>query len=381
MAFLGKRKKQDMLKLDEELGINATLNMTVPCIKIAITNSGGFEEEFVKYLYETIIVNGKREELEGAEKMKLEELERAEKIRLVALVKEDRAIYCSQTGGTSRKLRLCKEIKWTTECQNAFRELREKLTDKPVLYAPNFEREFIVQTDALNSEDKCKNLELHVRNTSTFSFVETALSDKLHKLEESNLEEVDKLFNIEEKNKILQETFKITKKRLVEKENECASLTEKILIINALTESNDHPKTSLSTKEQEIKPSKRKTKKLKSSGKNANKTSDSDENPALAKEKNDLLGGIDFLNSIILDTNLKEPNKKDIGFSFAVVSSLSGSLIVKWTALRATASPLSIPVTCGFVGKQRAMTPVREAAEEIENARKADAHRHSSNNS
>ncbi|GFV94508.1 retrovirus-related Pol polyprotein from transposon 297 [Trichonephila clavipes] len=78
MAFLGKGKKQDMLQLAEELGINATLNMTVPRIKIAITNSEGYEEEFVKNLYETIIANGKR----------LEELERAEKIRLEELVKE-----------------------------------------------------------------------------------------------------------------------------------------------------------------------------------------------------------------------------------------------------------------------------------------------------
>ncbi|GFX93788.1 retrovirus-related Pol polyprotein from transposon 17.6 [Trichonephila clavipes] len=48
-----------MLQLAEELGINATLNMTVPSIKIAITNSEGYEEEFVKNLYETIIANGK----------------------------------------------------------------------------------------------------------------------------------------------------------------------------------------------------------------------------------------------------------------------------------------------------------------------------------
>ncbi|GFX40871.1 retrovirus-related Pol polyprotein from transposon 17.6 [Trichonephila clavipes] len=60
MAFLGKGKKQDMLQLAEELGINATLNMTVPSIKIAITNSEGYEEEFVKNLYETIIANGKK---------------------------------------------------------------------------------------------------------------------------------------------------------------------------------------------------------------------------------------------------------------------------------------------------------------------------------
>ncbi|GFT48224.1 retrovirus-related Pol polyprotein from transposon 17.6 [Trichonephila clavipes] len=89
MAFLGKGKKQDMLQLAEELGINDTLNMTVPSIKIAITNSEGYEEEFVKNLYETIIANGKRlEELERAEKMRLEELERAEKMRLEELVKE-----------------------------------------------------------------------------------------------------------------------------------------------------------------------------------------------------------------------------------------------------------------------------------------------------
>ncbi|GFU06698.1 hypothetical protein TNCV_4352871 [Trichonephila clavipes] len=39
MAFLGKGKKQDMLQLAEELGLNATLNMSVPSIKIATTNS------------------------------------------------------------------------------------------------------------------------------------------------------------------------------------------------------------------------------------------------------------------------------------------------------------------------------------------------------
>ncbi|GFU09709.1 hypothetical protein TNCV_5027391 [Trichonephila clavipes] len=123
---------------------------------------------------------------------------------------------------------------------------------------------------------------MHVCNTSTLSLEKTALLDKLHKLEESNLEKVDKLVKLEEK---------------------------KILIANAQTESNDHPKTSMSTKEREFKPSKRKTKKLKPSERNDNKTSDSDENQTLAKEKNDLLRQIDFLNSIFLDTKLKEANK------------------------------------------------------------------------
>ncbi|GFW22888.1 hypothetical protein TNCV_2381031 [Trichonephila clavipes] len=142
-----------------------------------------------------------------------------------------------------------------------------------------------LQLKLKNAEDKCKNLEMHVCNTSTLSLEKTALLDKLHKLEESNLEKVDRLVKLEEKYEILQELLKITEKRLVEKEIQCKSLTEKILIVNALTKSNDHPKTSMPTKEREIKPSKRKTKKLKSSGRNANKTSDSDENRAFAKEK------------------------------------------------------------------------------------------------
>ncbi|GFW07457.1 hypothetical protein TNCV_3915901 [Trichonephila clavipes] len=45
----------------------------------------------------------------------------------------------------------------------------------------------------------------------------------------------------------------------------------------------------MSTKEREINPSKRKAKKSKSSGRNANKTSYSDENQTLSKEKNGLL--------------------------------------------------------------------------------------------
>ncbi|GFX27782.1 hypothetical protein TNCV_2614421 [Trichonephila clavipes] len=143
----------------------------------------------------------------------------------------------------------------------------------------------VLQLKLKNAEDKCKNLEMHVRNISLLSLEKTALLDKLHKLEESNLEKVDKLVKLDEKYEILEKIFKITEKRLVEKEIECASLTEKIFIVNALTESNDHDKTSMSTKEREIKCSKYKTKELKSSLTNANKASDSDENHLCQREK------------------------------------------------------------------------------------------------
>ncbi|GFY10166.1 uncharacterized protein TNCV_360331 [Trichonephila clavipes] len=115
----------------------------------------------------------------------------------------------------------------------------------------------VLQLKLKNAEDKCKNLEMHVSNTSTLSLEKTALLDKLHKLEESNLEKVEKLVKLEE--------------------------------------------------------NKRKTKKSKSSGRNANKTSDSDENEAIAKEKKICLDRL-ISNSIILDTKLKEPNKSKAQF-------------------------------------------------------------------
>ncbi|GFU21982.1 retrovirus-related Pol polyprotein from transposon 297 [Trichonephila clavipes] len=57
---------------------------------------------------------------------------------------------CSVDGRVEEKSKRG-EIKWTTEGEDAFREQKGKQTDKPVLYAPNFERDFIVQTDASNA--------------------------------------------------------------------------------------------------------------------------------------------------------------------------------------------------------------------------------------
>ncbi|GFS61106.1 hypothetical protein TNCV_4956131 [Trichonephila clavipes] len=129
-----------------------------------------------------------------------------------------------------------------------------------------------------------------------------------------NLVNVYKAHNESELKDNAQEVLQL---KLKNAEDKCKNLemhVQKILIVNALTESDEHPKTSISTKEREIKPSKHKTKKLKSSGRNANKTSDSDENQALDKEINYLLRQIDFLNSIILNTKLKEPNKSKAQF-------------------------------------------------------------------
>ncbi|GBM31235.1 Transposon Ty3-I Gag-Pol polyprotein [Araneus ventricosus] len=39
-------------------------------------------------------------------------------------------------------------IIWTKECNQAFEELKRRFTQKPVLYAPDYKKEFIVQSDA-----------------------------------------------------------------------------------------------------------------------------------------------------------------------------------------------------------------------------------------
>ncbi|GFU33216.1 retrovirus-related Pol polyprotein from transposon 297 [Trichonephila clavipes] len=46
--------------------------------------------------------------------------------------------------GKSKK----ENINWTSECQESFVQLKEKLSTNPVLYAPDFERQFILQKDA-----------------------------------------------------------------------------------------------------------------------------------------------------------------------------------------------------------------------------------------
>ncbi|KFM69055.1 Retrovirus-related Pol polyprotein from transposon 17.6, partial [Stegodyphus mimosarum] len=49
------------------------------------------------------------------------------------------------------KGKCCKStINWTDDCQNAFDELKKRLTQNPVLYSPNFSQPFIVQCDASN---------------------------------------------------------------------------------------------------------------------------------------------------------------------------------------------------------------------------------------
>ena len=39
-------------------------------------------------------------------------------------------------------------VKWTTECANAFQQLKEMLCTAPILHSPDFSQPFLLQTDA-----------------------------------------------------------------------------------------------------------------------------------------------------------------------------------------------------------------------------------------
>ncbi|GFX54610.1 hypothetical protein TNCV_792961 [Trichonephila clavipes] len=143
----------------------------------------------------------------------------------------------------------------------------------------------------------------------------------------------------------------------------------------------------MSTKKREINPSKCKTKKSKSTGRNANKTSYSDENQALAKEKKDLLRQIDFLNSIILDTKLKDPNKSLLTTFWIFFRCVQRIFRMADCEVEgAIASLRSIPQQIVSKGNERAMTrrekEQREKEHEnpgeyVETARDVDAYRQS----
>ncbi|GFW07456.1 uncharacterized protein TNCV_3915891 [Trichonephila clavipes] len=66
----------------------------------------------------------------------------------------------------------------------------------------------VLQLKLKNAEDKCKNLEMHVCNTYII-IRKTALLDKLHKLEESNLEKVDKLVKLEKSTRSYKKHLKL----------------------------------------------------------------------------------------------------------------------------------------------------------------------------
>ena len=40
-------------------------------------------------------------------------------------------------------------VRWSEECERAFHELKTRLCSEPILLSPDFDNEFILQTDAL----------------------------------------------------------------------------------------------------------------------------------------------------------------------------------------------------------------------------------------
>eukprot|EP00731_Ephydatia_muelleri_P036306 Em0233g2a len=50
------------------------------------------------------------------------------------------------------------DVTWTAKCETAFQELKRLLCYTPVLASPDFEKPFILQTDASNIPNMCRKL-------------------------------------------------------------------------------------------------------------------------------------------------------------------------------------------------------------------------------
>ncbi|GFT17445.1 retrovirus-related Pol polyprotein from transposon 297 [Trichonephila clavipes] len=59
---------------------------------------------------------------------------------------KDLPIPTNKTQGRNRK----STVDWNSSCQNAFEELKTRLSENPVLYSPDFTKPFIIQCDASN---------------------------------------------------------------------------------------------------------------------------------------------------------------------------------------------------------------------------------------
>ncbi|GFW74610.1 uncharacterized protein TNCV_961851 [Trichonephila clavipes] len=80
MSFLLKGKKEDLLELATELGLEATVDMTKPMLKNLITKNAGYDEEDTKLMHEGIV-----EERKERERILLEERKRRDNLELEKL--------------------------------------------------------------------------------------------------------------------------------------------------------------------------------------------------------------------------------------------------------------------------------------------------------
>ncbi|GFY14132.1 uncharacterized protein TNCV_3613211 [Trichonephila clavipes] len=102
MPFLLKGKKEDLLELATELGLEATVDMTKPMLKNLITKSAGYDEEDTKLIYEGIVEERKEREL-LEERKRRDNLE-LEKLRIEAQIGRNQEILSRNNRTTSNEL-------------------------------------------------------------------------------------------------------------------------------------------------------------------------------------------------------------------------------------------------------------------------------------
>ncbi|GFW13422.1 retrovirus-related Pol polyprotein from transposon 17.6 [Trichonephila clavipes] len=102
MSFLLKGKKEDLLELATELGLEATVDMTKPILKNLITKSAGYDEEDTKLMYEGIVEERKEREL--LEERKRRDNFELEKLRIEAQIGLNQEILSRNNRTSSNEL-------------------------------------------------------------------------------------------------------------------------------------------------------------------------------------------------------------------------------------------------------------------------------------
>ncbi|GFS86456.1 peptidase A2 domain-containing protein [Trichonephila clavipes] len=104
MSFFLKGKKEDLLELATELGLEVTVDMTKPMLKNLITKSAGYDEEDTKLMYEGIVEERKeRELLEERKRRDIIYIE-LEKLRIEAQIGSNQKILSRNNRTPSNEL-------------------------------------------------------------------------------------------------------------------------------------------------------------------------------------------------------------------------------------------------------------------------------------
>nr|XP_042899072.1 CAP-Gly domain-containing linker protein 1 isoform X3 [Parasteatoda tepidariorum] len=166
-----------------------------------------------------------------------------------------------------------------------------------------------LQEELQKYEEKCKKLESQCIQIPNLTSENAQLAKKVEESEAAIKEKSKKLEQVEVQKQCAEESLSNTQNIFKEKEAECLSLKEQMLILQKGNDSTEQLKSRIKSLEEDNKLLKLKADMKPSSNDNlSSKTAAVDSNQMDSEEHESLLSQIDFLNSIIVD--MKQKNEE-----------------------------------------------------------------------